>query len=113
MTAVRLVTLEPGHFHAALVQKEMYPGVDPTVHVYAALGPDLLAHLGRIAGFNGAGTARHRGSSRYTQGRNRWPRYCATGQATSSFCPDETAAKSIASLPRSRRASTSWPTSRG
>ena len=23
---VRLMTLDPGHFHAALVQKEMYPG---------------------------------------------------------------------------------------
>src|SRR5262249_48118651 len=52
MTDVRLITLDPGHFHAALVQKEMYPGVAPTVHVYAPLGPDLLAHLGRIAGFN-------------------------------------------------------------
>jgi predicted dehydrogenase len=49
---VRLVTLDPGHFHAALIQKEMYPGVDPTVHVYAPLGPDLLAHLGRVAAFN-------------------------------------------------------------
>ena len=27
MPAVRLMTLDPGHFHAALVQKEMYPGV--------------------------------------------------------------------------------------
>jgi predicted dehydrogenase len=52
MTAVRLITLDPGHFHAALVQKEMYPGVAAQVHVYAPLGPDLLAHLGRIAGFN-------------------------------------------------------------
>jgi predicted dehydrogenase len=48
----RLMTLDPGHFHAALIQKEMYPGVDPTVHVYAPLGPDLLAHLGRVAAFN-------------------------------------------------------------
>jgi predicted dehydrogenase len=50
---VRLITLDPGHFHAGLIQKEMYPGVDPTVHVYAPLGPDLLAHLGRVASFNG------------------------------------------------------------
>jgi len=49
---VRLITLDPGHFHAGLIQKEMYPGVDPTVHVYAPLGPDLLAHLGRVASFN-------------------------------------------------------------
>jgi predicted dehydrogenase len=52
MTDVRLLTLDPGHFHAALVQKEMYPGVAPTVHVYAPSGPDLQAHLDRIAGFN-------------------------------------------------------------
>jgi predicted dehydrogenase len=52
MSVVRLLTLDPGHFHAALVQKEMYPGIATEVHVYAPLGPDLLAHLGRIAGFN-------------------------------------------------------------
>ena len=50
--AVRLITLDPGHFHAGLIQREMYAGVDPTVHVYAPLGPDLLAHLGRVAAFN-------------------------------------------------------------
>jgi predicted dehydrogenase len=49
---VRLITYDPGHFHAALVQKEMYPGVSPRVHVYAPLGQDLLEHLGRIAAFN-------------------------------------------------------------
>jgi predicted dehydrogenase len=49
---VRLMTLDPGHFHAGLIQKEMLPGMDPTVHVYAPLGPDLLLHLGRIAAFN-------------------------------------------------------------
>ena len=51
MTEVQLITLDPGHFHAALVQKEMYPGVAPRVHVYAPLGADLMAHLNRIAGF--------------------------------------------------------------
>ena len=50
--SVRLITLDPGHFHAALIQKEMYPGVSETVQVYAPLGPDLTAHLNRIAGFN-------------------------------------------------------------
>lgn len=53
MNEVRFLTLNPGHFHAALVQKQMYPGiVSPQVHVYAPLGPDLLAHLQRIHGFN-------------------------------------------------------------
>jgi predicted dehydrogenase len=53
MNEVKLITLDPGHFHAALIQKEMYPGVGRQVHVYAPLGADLLAHLQRIAGFNG------------------------------------------------------------
>jgi predicted dehydrogenase len=52
MAEVRFITLDPGHFHASLVQKEMYPGVSPTVHVYAPLGQDLLDHLARIARFN-------------------------------------------------------------
>ncbi len=52
MKEVQLLTLDPGHFHAALVQKEMYPDVAKRVHVYAPLGPDLLAHLQRIVGFN-------------------------------------------------------------
>jgi predicted dehydrogenase len=46
------MTLDPGHFHAALVQKEMHTGVASRVEVYAPLGPDVLAHLARIAGFN-------------------------------------------------------------
>ena len=37
---VRLITLDPGHFHAALVQKEMYPGVDSLVYIYAPEGQD-------------------------------------------------------------------------
>ena len=49
---VKIMTLDPGHFHAGLVQKEMYPDVSPRVHVYAPLGFDLYEHLKRIAGFN-------------------------------------------------------------
>jgi predicted dehydrogenase len=52
MAQVRLMTLDPGHFHAALVQKEMYPGVAPRVDVFAPLGPDLVEHLNRIAAYN-------------------------------------------------------------
>ena len=48
VAGVRFMTLDPGHFHAALVQKEMYPGVSPQVDVYAPLGPDLLGHLARV-----------------------------------------------------------------
>ena len=50
--AVQLVTLDPGHFHAALVQKKMYDDVDSVVHVYAPGGNDLQLHLDRINGFN-------------------------------------------------------------
>lgn len=50
--AVRLITLDPGHFHAALVQKTMYGDVDPVVHVYAPAGPDLQAHLDRVNAYN-------------------------------------------------------------
>ena len=52
MTEVRFMTLDPGHFHASLVQKEMYPGVASKVDVYAPLGSDLTEHLGRIVAFN-------------------------------------------------------------
>ena len=48
----RLLTLDPGHFHAALVQKSMYPDVSPVVHVYAPEGPELRQHLARIEGYN-------------------------------------------------------------
>ena len=51
-TLVRLITLDPAHFHAALVQKQMLPGIDKRVSIYAPLGPDLLAHLKLIEQFN-------------------------------------------------------------
>ncbi|MDQ6813800.1 MAG: Gfo/Idh/MocA family oxidoreductase [Bacteroidota bacterium] len=46
------MTLDPGHFHAALVQKEMYPGIDPEVNVYAPAGNELDAHLALIKQYN-------------------------------------------------------------
>jgi predicted dehydrogenase len=49
---VRLITVDPGHFHAALVQKIMYDQVSPDVHVYAPEGPDLRQHLDRINQYN-------------------------------------------------------------
>lgn len=52
VSPIKLITLEPGHFHAALVQKKMYDGVDSVVHVYATEGNDLNLHLGRIESFN-------------------------------------------------------------
>lgn len=52
---VKFLTLDPGHFHAALVQKTMYDQVSPVVHVYAPEGSDVQDHLNRINGFNTRG----------------------------------------------------------
>jgi hypothetical protein len=52
MDGVRLITLDPAHFHAALVQKQMYSGVSPYAAIYAPLGFDLTDHLVRVARFN-------------------------------------------------------------
>ncbi|HRP58494.1 putative oxidoreductase C-terminal domain-containing protein [Agriterribacter sp.] len=49
---IRLITLDPGHFHAALVQKVGYPGVDTTVHVYAPEGPELQSYLSLVNQYN-------------------------------------------------------------
>ncbi len=49
---VRLMTLNPGHFHAGLVQKYDYPQVDPVVHVYAPDAQEVETHLALIERFN-------------------------------------------------------------
>jgi len=49
---VKLMTLDPGHFHAALVQKTMYDQVSPKVYVYAPKGPDVEDYLKQIEEFN-------------------------------------------------------------
>lgn len=49
---IKLMTLEPGHFHAALVQKEMVDPIGPVVYVYSPGGAELNEHLLRINGFN-------------------------------------------------------------
>jgi len=49
---VKLVILDPGHFHAALVQKTMYGQIAPRVRVYAPDGPDVDDYLKRVEGFN-------------------------------------------------------------
>lgn len=52
MGQYRLVTIDPGHFHAALIQKEALADLAEEAYVYAPLGPDLTAHLNRVALFN-------------------------------------------------------------
>lgn len=47
-----LMTLDPGHFHSALVQKNMYPEVNPTAWVYAPEGDEVREHLAKIEQYN-------------------------------------------------------------
>lgn len=47
-----IVTLDPGHFHAALVQKTQLENISKDVYVYAPAGDDLEQHLQKIEGYN-------------------------------------------------------------
>ncbi len=49
---VKLMTLDPGHFHAGLVQKTMYPKVDSTIYIYAPEGPEVRDFLSKIESYN-------------------------------------------------------------
>lgn len=49
---ISLLTLDPGHFHAALIQKSMYEEISPTVHVYAPEGAELESHLKLVEKYN-------------------------------------------------------------
>jgi predicted dehydrogenase len=49
---MQLIVVDPGHFHATLLQKEMYPELAQRVTVYAPLGPEVLDYLNRISLFN-------------------------------------------------------------
>jgi len=42
MPEINLVVVDPGHFHATLVQQQMYPELSPLVRVYAPPGRDLI-----------------------------------------------------------------------
>ena len=49
---VKLMTLDPGHFHAALIQKTSYDEIDAVVDVYAPDGPEVRDFLNKIEGYN-------------------------------------------------------------
>ncbi|EMS33183.1 putative oxidoreductase [Mariniradius saccharolyticus AK6] len=49
---ITFMSLNPGHFHAALIHKSMYPHVDSTVYVFAPAGDELKDYLGRIDSYN-------------------------------------------------------------
>lgn len=52
---VVFMNLDPGHFHASLVQKKMYDQVDPTVYVFAPDGPEVENYLAAINDYNTRG----------------------------------------------------------
>ncbi len=74
---MKLVILDPGHFHAALVQKKMYAGIDPVVDVYAPKGPDLDDYQRRIAQFNGRDADPTRWETRLHTGEDYLERFAA------------------------------------
>lgn len=49
---ITFMSLDPGHFHAALIHKSMYSHVDSTVYVFAPPGDELKDYLGRIDSYN-------------------------------------------------------------
>ena len=49
---VQLMILDPGHFHAGLVQKTMYDQISPTVHVFAPPGAEVDDYLRRVEQYN-------------------------------------------------------------
>jgi predicted dehydrogenase len=49
---MQLIVLDPGHFHASLVQQQMYPEIDTEIQVYAPDGPEVKQYLQRVAAFN-------------------------------------------------------------
>ena len=51
-TVVHLITLAPGHFHAALLQKSMDRLIDSTVYVFAPDGDEVKSHLSLIDSYN-------------------------------------------------------------
>lgn len=51
-TLATIMTLDPGHFHSALVQKNMYPEVDSHAFVFAPEGDEVKMHLEKIEQYN-------------------------------------------------------------
>ena len=48
----RLAVLDPGHFHASLLQKSEVRGIDDTVYVYAPPGDEVEQYLSAIGSYN-------------------------------------------------------------
>jgi predicted dehydrogenase len=53
---VRIINMNPGHFHAGLIHLHDYTQVDPVVYVYAPEGEEVQAYLSMIEQFNSRDT---------------------------------------------------------
>ena len=49
---VKLVVLDPGHFHASLLQKNPLASVNDTIRVYAPEGAEVKQYLNDINSYN-------------------------------------------------------------
>jgi len=49
---MRLIIVDPAHFHAALLQREMYQSVDSRAEVFAPVGPEVIDYLTRVTAFH-------------------------------------------------------------
>jgi predicted dehydrogenase len=78
---VQLITLDPGHFHAALVQKFMLPGVVADVLVFGPEGEDVALHMKRIEGFNGRAENPTQWKTTIYQGADYFERLLEAGSA--------------------------------
>ena len=114
-TSIRLMTLAPGHFHAALCRSGWSPRHPPRLRLRPRSTPTPLAHLDRIAAFNarpddptdlGSGPPRRAGLAR--------PLRSANSPATRSSSRGRNRPKiDLMRLAVARTACTSSPTSRG
>ena len=99
--AIRIVTLDPGHFHAALPHRESYPDVDRRVHVYAPLGTTCRSHQAHRAVQHRAPTTPPPGGWRCTPGPTSSSGSRRRRRATWWSSRAATGARSTTSRPRS------------
>ncbi|HEX6637118.1 MAG TPA: putative oxidoreductase C-terminal domain-containing protein [Steroidobacteraceae bacterium] len=102
---VQLITLDPGHFHAALVQKFMLQGVSPRVLVYGPDGDDLKEHLKRIESFN----QRAGDPTRWEEVVYTGPDYLARAVTPLRSAPDNAVTRTADSIDTAARSSLGKP----
>jgi len=90
---VKLITVDPGHFHASLVQKSAYPQISSDVYVYAPEGPDVQQHLDRINAYNKRATDPTKWNEIVYKGLIISKKCLLTNQVMSWFCQEITRKK--------------------